>query len=219
MRNYLSVFLFVVLHSFCHAQVNDTTKIRLNFSSDLIQTCINEFSGHVECQFNKRNSIGFDIGYIYPRKALRVNFLSYDQGPNPGTVWYGSVYRLNYTHYSKYKPGFFISIRAMYKNLSFHNRGFENVRDDESYFFKRSEYANLGALDVFGGKVMSTPGSWFDFEIFWGGGLRIRSRYGFTSYSRFNDPPVGGYFYHQFYPMVVFGMRIGFNVFIRKNLN
>jgi hypothetical protein len=218
MRNFcLSVFLFFVLPVISNAQVNDTTKLRFTFSTDLIQTCINEFGGHVECQFNKRNSIGADLGYIYPRRALQVNILSKDQGPNPGTVWYGSVARLNYTHYSKHKPGYFFSIRVMYKDLSFHNRSFLNVKKDEFYYFRRSETAYLAALDVFGGKIISKAGSCFDLEMFWGGGLRIRERNGFTNSTTVpNDPPVGAYNYHQFYPMVVFGMRIGFNVFIRK---
>ena len=213
---FVPFFLVIALHPVCYAQAGDTTQLRLSFSTDLVQTCINEFGGHIDCQFNKHNSVGFDAGYIYPRRALQVNILSFDQGPNPGTVWYGSVFRLNYTHYSKYKPGHFISIRAMYKNLSFHNHSFENVRDDEFYYFRRSENAYLSAIDVLGGKIISKPGSWFNFEIFWGGGLRSRVRNGFTSYSRFNDPPAGNYNYHQFYPMVVFGMRMGVNLFIRK---
>lgn len=218
MRNFLVlIFLLIALHTTCRGQAYDTTKVRLNFSTDLIQACINEWSGHAECQFNKNNSIGLDIGYIYPRRALQVNILSFDQATNPGTVWYGSVFRLNYTHYSKYKPGRFISVRVMYKNLSFHNHSFENIRDDEFYYFRRSENAYLSAIDVLGGKIISKPGSWFNLEIFWGGGLRGRVRNGFTSYSRFNDPPAGDYDYHQFYPMVVFGMRMGVNVFIRKD--
>lgn len=212
------IFLFFILLSCkpnAFSQAKDSTH-NLSFSLNLIQCPINEFSLYADYSINKRSSFGFNFGYIYANPKLKVFILSRDQGTYPGTVWNGLVFRADYKRANKYADNKFWEVQAIYKILNYRNQGFDNVEDDESYFFKRNENAWLLGLDAINGRHLTKPESIFNSEIFWGLGFRYRVRNFTTLSSRFNVPPVGSFQLQQFYPTIIFGLKIGFNVFIKK---
>ncbi len=193
-------------------------KNRISFTINLLPVLINEVSLYVDYCYKERHSVGVNVGRIYKNKAFEVNFLSGDQGTNPGTVWDGWVSRVNYKVYFSRKRKQFAGVEFLYKSLSYSNEVFENGIGEGRNRFVRNEKANVYGFDHLYG-IRLTPPSWkYYAELLGGVGLRVRDRR-YTTISSENInyhvhlEPLGDFRLVQVYPYSFITIKMGFNVF------
>jgi len=199
-----------------------TVRNHLTFSVNIIQLPINEAGIYVDYYFGKRHSIGFNIASVYANPAFKVFILSPDQGTYPGTVWNGTVGRINYKAYLAKDKRSYAGVTVIYKTLSYRNQSFVNVKEDAANTFVRSENAFLWGVDFVIGHHFDVPSSRINVELFCGGGYRYRERnYTTISSSGYNyggPKPCGSFQLNQSYSTVVLGLKVGFKTFFGKKI-
>lgn len=195
-------------------------KNRLSIFVSPTQACLTEISLFADYLMNESNSVGCSIGYETGTKDA-VFYLSPSQDNYPSIVWHGLVARLNYKNFVTERKRFYVSTQLLYKNLSFKNQGFEDDLRDVGIDWKytRNEKSYLWAIELVIGNVLTKKTSHFYAEVFYGISLRYRVRNGTTTYSNYDFIPAyatGNYSKIQTYPTAVFGVKIGFNTFIKQ---
>ncbi len=193
----------------------------LSININIIQLPINEINFYLDFFISKKHSFGINFSSIYANKAFEVFFLSQDQGDYPGTVWNGLGTRINYKYYYSRTESNFFSLQVLYKNIYYRNQKFINLWGDNDNTFVRSEDAFLLGIDLLHGTHLKKITSNFNFEIFYGLGIRYRER-NYTTISSnaayFPYPkPVGTFTLRQTYPTIIFGLKIGVTTFITKD--
>lgn len=197
-------------------------KHRISFTVNVLPIFINEASLYVDYCYKERHSIGVNAGRIYRNNNFRVNWLSSDQGTNPGTVWDGWVTRINYKYYYSKRRRQFVGVEFLYKSLSYSNQSFTNMYMEQTNTFIRNEKASVYGWDLLYGQRL-TPVNWiFNVEFFAGIGYRLRYRNYTTissetsNYYHQTPKPLGNFSITQKYPFSLVGIKIGINTLQNK---
>jgi len=227
-----SIISFLTFYSIAFSAISQDTLTKLNkevkthrlsFSINTLPLLINERSIYIDYCYKERHAVGISIGQIYANPQLYVNFLSLDQGRNPGTVWNGIVTRIGYKYYFTYGRRHYVEAEVLFKSLGYSNKEFINMQGGEDHMntFYRSENANVYGANMLFGTHLTSIKKLVNIEFFIGIGLRERIR-NYTTLSSaiegvsFKNPqPIGSFKLKQEYPMVTIGLKIGINTFFK----
>lgn len=193
----------------------------IKVSYNFIQGLINENSIYMDCSPFKHHSFGFSIGKIYDNPLVDGLWLSPSQNLYPGTVYRGSIYRINYSYVFMKSRSFDYYLGAQYvnKNMYYNNKGFRDGGDTHVEYW-RNEKATVFGFDIVSGiNWYANFSKHFSlvFNVYSGIGWRERHRaietysihwYG-GSYYNVNPPSLGNETTIQHFWLPVLGIKLG----------
>ena len=219
-------FIFFILHFSISSLAQDTLK-SISISFNILQACINERTVYMEYKPFRHHTFGVSIGHIYYNPAFEVFVLSPSQNDFPGTVYNGTVYRINYSYVleNKRKYESYVGAQLIYRDMYYNNQYFtDGAREYVEYW--RNEKANVFGFDFVYGRnryLRLNKYCALLFNTFYGVGWRERHRtidtydikWNGGSGSKPTDPPqLGNETKTQKYLVPVFGLKLGFQFHI-----
>jgi len=228
----ISIFAFIIgIFSFSASYSQDSIPYKtISFSTNVLQSMINELSLRTEWMINKRNRVGFDLGYVYPGNIWKINPTADPQGDFPGNLYHGTLIRAYEKLFFKSGKNYF-AYQVVLKWISYSNQTFADEMEDGVYIdYLRSEKNFTYGFDLlFGYNPTFKNLPLINLDFFYGLGFRYRNRkvntidsYYSTDGSRLYGPspppqdPIGSFKVKQAYMVPVLGIRLGFNVKIKN---
>jgi len=188
----------------------------------------------IEHPFTKNFTAGLNYANVHPIGFFYVNPLSPAQRDWPGTVYYGNSIKLELKFFNNKKPSTYVGLNFEYKSLWYNNVPFfdqvpSSGTDPEVALYTRNEKAKVFGLDFVFGHEQAILHKTIMIDYFIGFGFRDKFRnistYDASAHLTQGSDiqvPLNGFVTdgnstaNIFLPTPIIGLRIGINVFKKK---